>query len=323
MTFLIKRTLMTFVYIVAVVLVNFVLFYASPGDPTSQYFGPRVSKTRMEKLRAEMGYDRSAAGQFKIWAANVCRGNLGFSWSEHRPVREVLKDALPPTLQLTGLALLINLLLGLAGGILLGLFDRSIPGKLVDGLAIILYAIPLFFLALFFIYLFSIKLHLLPASGMSSLRLAGGSGMSAVADRIKHLLLPATVLGLSGAAVTVRFFGKKLAAVLEQSFILSARARGLGSGRILFVHAMKNALLPVITLVGLQLPVLLSGALIVEVIFAWPGMGRVTYDAIFAKDLPLVMAINLIASVMVIVGNTLADVGYGLADPRIRINKKI
>ena len=323
MKYLFKRTASTLFFLIAIVLINFTLFYAGPGDPTSQYFSPKVQKESMEKLRTEMGTDQPYFQQLLNWTKNMKSGNFGYSWSEHRPVEDVLKEAIPATLQLTGLALFINILFGLVLGAILGLFPDCFPARIINYFTLILYSVPVFFLALLFIYLFSFKFSLLPASGMSSLLLEDKGFASIVIDRLKHLLLPASVLGLMGAAVTSRFFGSKLEFVLQQQYILAAKAKGLKTSKIFMDHAFKNALIPVITLLGMYLPVLLSGALIVEVIFAWPGMGRVTYEAIFAKDLPLLMAVNLIAGIMVVVGNFIADISYQWIDPRMRINNRV
>jgi peptide/nickel transport system permease protein len=323
MIFFLKRTTNMLFFLFAIVLINFTLLYLSPGDPANQYFNPNVQKENLNRLQTEMGTNQPYFTQLSNWLKNIINGNLGYSWSEHRPVSEILKEAIPATLQLTTLALFINIVLGLFLGAIMGMFPGRLFARMINYFTLVIYATPVFFLAIFFIYLFSFKLDLIPSSGMSSLYLENANFITLISDRLKHLLLPAGVLGLMGAAVSTRFFGSKLETVLQQQYILTAKAKGLPTSKILLVHAFRNAIIPVITLLGMYFPILLSGALIVEVIFAWPGMGRVTYEAIFAKDIPLLMAVNLIAAIMVVAGNFFADVTCQLVDPRMRTINRV
>lgn len=311
-----KRLLHSMFLFFGIVVLNFGLFHLSPGDPTNQYFSPKVKRSDIEALKKQMGVDQPLDAQFSNWCAHVLKGDLGYSWAKHRPVSDILKEAIPATLQLTVLALIINLIIGCLVGIFCGVFSHRWFGKLLDMAIITLYSIPVFLLALFFIYFFSLKLKLFPASGMNTFFV--DDFWSIVGDRIKHILLPAIVLGLSGAAATSRYVQGQMICVLKQDYIRTGLANGLSRRRILFRHAFSNVLIPVITLLGLYFPFLLSSAFFVEVIFGWPGMGRVTYEAIFSKDLPVIMIVNLIAGIMVILGNLISDSLYRFVDPRIR-----
>ncbi len=314
-----QRTLQAVFLLFGVCVLNFFLFHLSPGDPTNLYFGPKVKHATMDALRKQMGWDHPWYQQFGLWFSQILRGNLGFSWSNHRPVADILKEAVPATLQLTGLALLLNVGLGCLVGIVAATRAHRWTGKLMDYAALTLYSLPTFWLGLMLILLFSLKLQWLPASQMRSFYQINPGLWARMLDRVRHLVLPVTVLGLTGAAATFRYVRGHMIDVLQQDYITQARAKGLPRRSVLLRHAFRNALLPVVTLLGMYFPFLLGGALIVEVVFAWPGMGRITYEAIFAKDYPVLMATNLIAATMVIAGNLVADLLYRFIDPRIHL----
>jgi len=314
-----NRVLYSILLLCGIVILNFSLFFLSPGDPTNLYFGPKVKRQNLETLRHQMGVDQPWSKQFQEWGRHALKGDLGYSWAKHRPVRDILMEAIPATLQLTILALLINLIAGCILGVLTGVYSRKWFGKIIDYLSLSAYSVPIFLFAILFIYFFSLKLRLLPASGMSSL-IAGDFGFwENLWDRIRHLILPVSILGLMGAAATSRFVQGHMKSVLRQDYIRLAFAKGLPKSRVYVSHAFKNALIPVVTLLGIYFPFLLGSALVVEVIFAWPGMGRVTYEAIFSKDYPVIMAVNLIAGLLVITGNLISDLLYRFIDPRIRV----
>ncbi len=317
MPFFLHRTLHLLILLVGISVLNFFLFHLSPGDPTNLYFGPKTKRENLQTLRNQMGVNQPWHQQLKLWSIRVLHGDLGYSWSKHRPVVEILKETIPATLQLTVLALLVNLLLGCIIGILSGINAHRWVGKLLDVATLGMYSVPTFWLALIFILLFSLKLQWLPASQMSSFFTSGLGFWDKTWDRLRHLILPVAVLGLSGAAGTSRYVKGRMQEVLNQEYIRLALAKGLSKKRVYLHHAFKNALLPVITLLGMYWPFLLGGAFIVEVIFAWPGIGRLTYEAIFARDYPVIMAVNLIAAIMVITGNFISDLLYRFMDPRI------
>jgi peptide/nickel transport system permease protein len=242
----------------------------------------------------------------------LARGELGWSWSRSMPVGRALAAALPATLLLSGAALLIHVLAGVAIGVTAAARRGRLPDRILTLSTLALWSMPTFWVGLMAILALAYGLPVFPPSSMRSVGAAQLSLPARALDVLWHLCLPAFVLGISSAAATARFIRAGLVQTLDEEFVRAARARGLGGRRVLLVHALRNALLPVIN-------ILVSGSLVVEVVFAWPGMGRLTYDAILAQDVPLVLATTLLASVMVIAGSLLADLAMAAVDPRIRV----
>jgi peptide/nickel transport system permease protein len=319
--FTLRRLAVAIPLALGVLTLVFVLMETAPGDPVDQLLGERpVPPEVRERIERAYGLDRPPVERYVRWLTALgLRGELGWSHSRQRPVAELLAEALPPTLTLAGVALLLQL----AAGILLGIVSAARQGRWPDRLltvgSLTLYAMPTFWLGLMAILGLSYILPLFPASSMQSVGATEWPFWLRVADRLWHLALPAAVLGLASAAAMTRFVRAGLLETMGQEFVRAARARGIGGGRVMFVHALRNALLPVINLLGLSLPVLFSGSLVTEVVFAWPGMGRLTFEAIRAQDLSVVMASTLLATLMVILGNLAADLAMAAADPRIRL----
>lgn len=307
------------IILVGIWVLNFWLVHSGPGDITNLYWGPQTDRESMESLRQQRGLDQPLYQQFKQWTTRFFSGDLGYSWAKHRPVSEILQEAIPATLQLTTLALAANFILGCFFGVLAGIYSDRFLGRFLNFSSLVIYSVPTFWLAMIFILLFSVQLHWLPASQMHSFLAAEAGFWPALGDRIQHLVLPVAVLGLTGAAAISRYVRGSIIEVLQQDYVRLAQAMGLSKRKVYFRHALKNALLPVVTLAGLYLPLLLSGAFVIEVIFAWPGMGRIAYEAIFAKDYPVIFAVNFIAAALVLAGNLLADLLYQFVDPRIRV----
>jgi peptide/nickel transport system permease protein len=233
-------------------------------------------------------------------------------------VVEILRETIPNTLVLTIWALLLDLILGVVIGVISAIRQYSWVDNTITVGALFIYSMPGFWLGLMLIILFSLKLGWLPASQMESVDAEYMTAFGRQVDRARHLILPVFVLGIASAASVARYMRGSLLEVIRQDYIRTARAKGLPERAVIFKHALLNAMIPIITLLGLYLPFLLSGAVVTETIFAWPGMGRLTIGAIFARDYPVVMAANLLAGIMVVGGNLLADVLYGIVDPRIR-----
>lgn len=299
----------------------FVLLESAPGNPADIIIGERpLPPDARARIEQAYGFDRPPVERYLHWIrALFLEGELGWSHSRSRPVAQAIGEALPPTVLLTGTALLLNLILG----VLIGVVSAARHGRLTDRVlslgGLVLYAMPPFWLGLMAILLLSYRIPLFPASSLASVGAADWAFWPRLADRAWHLVLPASVLGLASAAAMARFVRAGVLDNLGRQFVNAARARGAAPGRVLWVHALRNALLPVITLVGMSLPVLLSGSLVTEVVFAWPGMGRLTYDAIRAQDFPVVLATTLLATLLVVVGNLVADLAMLAADPRIRL----
>jgi len=315
-----KRTLFAVPLVLGILTLTFLLLHLAPGKPID-YYSPQISPEAFEFMRVNFGLDQPLHVQYWRWLTQFLRGNFGVSFSHARPVRDILLEAVPNTLQLA----LLALILGTALGVLIGIFQALKENTLFDHIStlmtLVLYSVPSFWLALMLITLFSLLLGWLPASHMRSIGVEGMGFFTNLVDRIKHLLMPTSVLGVAIAANSARFMRGSFLDVLRQDYITAARARGLSETRVIFKHALRNALLPIIAFLGVNFPFLVSGSVVVEYIFSWPGMGRVMVDAIFARDYPLILASCSLAAFMVVIGNLLADLLSALADPRIRLSR--
>ncbi|MFQ5527265.1 MAG: ABC transporter permease [Thermoanaerobaculia bacterium] len=317
--FLVRRTATALIVVVAVMTINFFALHLAPGDPTTVYLDARMSPAQQDQLRRSLGLDRPLLEQYLRWVgAIVLRGDLGDSFGHNRPVAWVLADHLPPTLLLLTTALLVQFVAGIGLGVLAARREGSWVDALVRWLSLALYSTPHFWLALMALLALSYNLGWFPAGHMISVDAADWSQPRQWLDRLHHLALPALALGLALAGGVARFVRNSFVEVYQEPFIRSSRAAGVPEGRILWPLGLKNALVPVIQLAGLSLPYLMSGALVTEVIFSWPGMGRLTFNAVQGRDYPLVLGAALLTAVLVVVGNLLADVGHAAVDPRVR-----
>jgi len=317
---LVRRVAASVAIVFAVVTLTFFLLAAAPGEPL---LGPDERQVDPD-VRAELirpwGLDQAPPVRYVKYLRQLARGNLGLSFSLHRPVADALAEAIPNTLLLAGAALLVDFLIGLGLGIYQALRVHRLPDVVLGNVALFLYSVPTFWLGLILVLVFGAWLRWFPVSGMSDPILCPTvSSVYCILDRLWHLVLPALTLGLVGAAGTARFQRAAMLEVAGQDYIRTARAKGASERRVLLRHQLRNALLPFITLFGLAFPFLLTGAVLIETIFAWPGMGRLATDAILRRDAPLVNAAVLLASVLVVTGNLLADVLVAAADPRIRV----
>lgn len=313
----ILRRLLTVVPVVWLVLTaTFFVVHAAPGSYADTIDNPRLSPQARQALRAHYGLDRPLADQYVSWLRATLGGDLGTSFMYKEPVADVLARSLPPTLVLGGTALAITLLLGLALALAAVRRPHGWADRTIGVLSLGIYGMPSFWLAGMLILVFSLSLGWFPASHMRSVGTLGGP--SRFLDLLHHLALPAACLGLVGAAGTSRYLRSTLLDIRQSRFILAARARGLPEHRVLLVHALRPALMPVVTLIGLSLPVLVSGSVVVETVFSWPGMGQVLFNAARARDVPLLLGGTLLATAGVIVGNLVADVLYAIVDPRSR-----
>jgi peptide/nickel transport system permease protein len=315
---ILRRLLQAPVLLLGVLTLTFVLMETAPGTPADVLLGDRpVSGEVRARLEHAYGLDRPAPERFACWLGALARGDLGWSLSRSQPVGRVLASALPATLLLAGSALLVHLIAGVVLGVIAAALRRRWPDRVLGAVSLALYGMPTFWLGLMAVLALAYALPLFPPSSMHSVQARDWPLLPRLADLAWHLALPAGVLGLASAAAMARFVRAGLMQTLGEEFVRAARARGLGAGRVL-THALRNALLPVINLLGLSLPVLVSGSLVTEVVFAWPGMGRLTYEAILARDVPVVLATTLLASALVIGGSLIADCAMAAVDPRIR-----
>ena len=320
--FLVRRTVAAILVIAIVLSLAFFVIHLAPGDPTDRFLNPHMSQERQDELRRSLGLDRPLPEQYLRWISGVVlRGDLGVSFAHNRPVSRVLAAHLPPTLALAAAALAVQFAVGVGLGGLAAWREGSTGDHILRWLSLILYSTPQFWLALMALLVGSYRLGWFPASGMSSVAaLDWGAWWTPrrLLDTALHLALPALVLGLGTAGGVARFVRNALLEVKGRNFVRGARAAGIGEHRILWVLALKNAVAPLIELTGLSLPYLLSGALITEVVFSWPGMGRLTYAAILARDYPLILGSSLLAAVLVVAGSLLADLAHAAFDPRLR-----
>jgi peptide/nickel transport system permease protein len=319
-----RRILVAGLTVLLVVTATFATVHLMPGDPARLYLGPTADLATVAAARRALGLDRPLTAQYVEWLSRFVTGRWGTSIAQQRPVTAVLGDALGPTLLLVGTSLLLTYV----GGILIGTFQASRRRTRTDaaltGITTTLYALPSYVVALGLVAVFAYGAALwrwpaplrFPAFGAAGLGADLLPPAARLVDRLRHLTLPVVTLAIVGVAGTARFVRGAMLEALRQPFVRAARAKGLGEVRVLLGHALRNALVPVVTLFGLQLPALFSGVVFVETIFAWPGMGRVTVQAVLARDYPVVMASTAVFAVLVVLGNLLADALAWLADPR-------
>lgn len=320
LTYLVRRLALALVTTAAVVVITFALVHLAPGQPfLAGAEGRFVPPETVAHLRERFGLDRPLAAQFVRYVGNLARGDLGESFTRHRPVAAVLRDALPNTLLLGGAALVLSFAFGLGLGIVQALRAGTLADAALGALALAFYSVPAFWLGLMLLLVFGEWLHWLPVAGMTDAAMHGSLPFAGRAlDVARHLVLPALTLALVNGAAVARFHRSAMVEALGAEFVRAARARGLGERRVVLRHALRSALAPAITLAGLSVPALLTGSVLVESVFGWPGMGRVAFEAIFARDYNIITAIAVVAGVLVALGNLLADLGVAAADPRVR-----
>jgi len=318
--FIVRRLLQMIPLLFGITLITFVIVNAS-GSPLAELeFNPRVKPEDIQRIRSNLGLDAPVHERYFIWVKNLLQGDLGYSLINFRPVTERIQEVILNTLILSGLSLVISLAIAVPLGIYAAVHRNSLIDRVVNILAVAGYAVPTVWLGLLLIILFAVKFddwgyYALPVGGVRDLRGDGG-----LKDRVEHLILPVTALVIPQVAAWIFYIRSNMLEVIRQDYVRTAAAKGLGSSAVLYRHAFRNALIPLVTLLGLSLPELFAGALIVENVFAYPGIGRLTITAIGDKDHTLVMGITLVFAFLVIIGNLLADLLYAVVDPRIRLD---
>jgi peptide/nickel transport system permease protein len=320
MTALIVRRLLQMIpLLIGVSFLTFAIVNLVPGSPiASLEFNPRTRPEDIERIKHNLGLDRPWYERYFVWLSDVVRGDLGLSLANSTPVRDRLLGVLPNTLLLTGASLAIALALSIPLGVLSAVKRNSLFDHITTILATAFSSIPSFWLALLMIILFAVKfrdwgLPALPVNGTRDLR-----GESGVLDRIEHLILPASAMALVQIAGWTRFIRSSMLESIRQDYVRTAEAKGLPRRVVLYSHAFRNALIPLVTLIGLAIPELFGGAYLIEQIFAWNGAGRLTYQAAQGSDYTLIMGATLMFAFLTMLGNLIADVVYAIADPRIR-----
>lgn len=321
----VKRGLLFLPMLVGVIVVAFALIQLVPGDPVAVLLGDSATPEQIARMRFDLGLDQPLLAQFATYVGNVLQGDLGVSIFKKEPVLMLVLDRLPATLELAFGAILVSVLIGIPLGVVAALRQGSLVDLLALAFAQLGVALTVFWLAILLMYIFAVELNWLPAIGRGE-PLAGAVGalifhgrVGPLADSLSHLILPSIAMGLQGAAMICRLVRASMLEVLNSQFIRTARAKGVKERRVVWRHALANALLPVVTMIGLQFGNLLSGAVLVEGIFGWPGLGQLTVGAISQRDFPLVQGIALSFAVLVGIINLLTDLAYALIDPRIRV----
>jgi len=325
--YVVRRLLQAIPLLLGILTLVFVFMHAAPGDPTAIYMHPSVAPEVLEQMRHNWGLDQPIHIQYLRWMKSFLTGDFGVSLAQNRPVAAILAERIPNTLILSGTSLLLIFAIGIAIGIIQAVRQYSLLDNALTFSALFIYSMPSFWLGLMLILIFAYKVYQVewwpavfrfPASGMASVDYDLLGFWAKLGDRLHHLVLPSIALGVSSAASIARYMRSSMLDVIRQDYIRTARAKGLPERTVILKHALKNALLPIITLLGLYLPFLFSGAVLVEHVFAWPGMGRTIVEAIYQRDYPVVMATTFVFAVMVVVANLIADVLYAVVDPRIR-----
>ena len=311
--FLIRRAIHALTVVFVVCTVTFVLVHLAPGGP-AVLADPKLTQEEQAAIAERLGLDRPVAAQYGIWMARVARGDLGRSFLYEVPNQRAILERLPNTVLLAGSALTLSVLLAVPLGLISAMRRGGLVDRTIGGIAFLAMAVPTFWLAIMAIFTFAVAFPVFPAGGATTAGAAGG-----LADRLSHIVMPAVVLAAVTTAELLRYMRSSAQTVLYQPFVRVARAKGLRERIVAWRHVLRNALIPVVTALGIQLPRLVGGAAITETVFAWPGLGRLGVQAALGRDYPLVMAITLFISAAVVVVNLLVDLLYLWIDPRIRL----
>jgi len=321
--YIVKRLISMVPLLIGITMVCFIVMHLAPGSPTDMetQMNPRASADYRERLNAMYDLDKPLYQQYSSWIGKIAVLDLGKSFSpDRRPVARKIIERLPVTILINALSMFLIFVIAIPIGVLSAVHKDSLFDKITGVFVFVGFAIPTFWLALLLMILFGIDLGWLPISGIRSLNYDYLPPGMVFLDVVKHLILPVTLSAFGGLAGLSRYMRSNMLEVIRQDYIMTARAKGLSERKVIYKHALRNALLPVITILGLSVPGLIGGSVIFESIFAIPGMGQLFYMSVMARDYPVVMGILLIGAVLTLLGNLIADVSYALADPRIRVS---
>jgi peptide/nickel transport system permease protein len=320
-SYLLRRLLMMVPLLIGITLISFMVIHLAPGEPTDMQtqMNPQASSDLQAKLHKQYGLDKPLHEQYLLWLGRLVRLDFGESFAQdNRPVLGKIAERLPVTILLNVLSLVVILGVALPLGVISAVRRNSFFDRATTVLVFVGFAMPSFWLALLMMDWLGVRLGVLPISGLKSLGYEYMDAGAQLIDRISHLILPVFIAAIGGLAGFSRYMRSNMLDVIRQDYIMTARAKGLSERVVIYKHALRNALLPVITILGLSVPGLIGGSVIFETIFAIPGMGKLFYDGVMMRDYPLIMGVLVIGAVLTLVGNLLADVSYALADPRIR-----
>ena len=308
----IRKLLLALPVLLGITIIDYAIMCMA-GSPLDMMISPRASQEAIAAKAQQLGLDQPVLVQYVRWLGQVLQGNLGYSYKSYQPVAEMISSHLGPTLLLMGVSLAVGLLIAVPMGIYSAVHRYQKRDYAVVTASFLGSSIPSFFLSLILIYLFTVRLGWLPSSGMYTAG-AGGDFW----DVVRHLMMPALVLAVSVAGSNIRYIRSAMLEILEMDYLRTARAKGIGHFLVINKHALRNALLPIVTVIGMQIPTLFGGAVIIEQIFSWPGLGMITMTAITGRDYPVVMGVCLLSAVVVQAANLLTDLVYGLVDPTIQ-----
>lgn len=312
--YLVKRLLAMLPILIGITILVYVVASMCPGTPLSMLLqNPEISATDIEAAEARYGLDQPVAVQYLRWLGNCLQGNLGYSYRTSEPVIKLIGERIGATLTLTIVGTIIALVIAIPLGVLAAYKPYSIWDYTASGFSFLGAASPTFFVGMIFIFIFSLKLGVLPTGGMYS-----NSSSKTLGDYLHHLTMPALVLAFSQMGSYIRQTRSSMMEVFEDEYIRTARSKGLKEGRVVFRHALRNALIPVVTQVGLSIPMLIGGTVVIEQVFSWPGLGTLMVFSIQARDYPTIMGISVIISLAVMIGSIFIEILYGFMDPRIR-----
>lgn len=324
-TYLLRRIAGAVPLILGIATLVFFLVRLAPGDPVLMYTTPGMDQEVMEQVRQNLGLDESLPVQYVRWLGSTIQGDFGVSFRLNRPVRDVIHGTLPNTLVLSGAALILAFLVGIVVGTVQAVRQYSLVDSVLSVVLLFFYSMPSFWLALMLVLLMSLFARNVwdlpiwfPASGMYSVDASSMTSFGAFLDRLWHLVLPTLSLALVLTAGIARYMRTSMLEVIRQDYVRTATAKGLSRRSVIFKHALRNALLPIVTLIGLYMPYLFSGAVFIEYVFAWPGMGRALVEAALNRDYPVVVGGSLYFAAIVVAANLVADLLYAVVDPRIR-----
>lgn len=311
--YIVRRILISMPVLLGVTIICFLIINLAPGDPVDMMMDPNTPKEIQEATREKLGLNQPIYIRYFQWLMNLKDGNFGYSYKTYQPVKDMIAQRILPTIQLMGVSLLAGLMIALPLGVLSAVKQYSWIDYISTTFSFLGISIPSFFFGLLAIYIFSLKLGWLPSSGTMSL----GSEKTLI-DSIRHMALPVTVLSLSTAGQFIRYVRSSVLEVLGKDYLRTARAKGLSEAFVIGKHSFRNAVIPIITMLGLEIPGLFGGAIITEQLFSWPGIGQLAVGAISGRDYPVLMAVNFITAFLVLASGLLTDVLYSVFDPRIK-----
>jgi len=312
--YILKRILIAIPVLIGITIIDYVIMCIA-GSPLEMLQGPRVSEAAVEAKAIAMGLDQPIYVQYFVWLSQLLQGNMGYSIRSYQPVSSMIAEHLGPTLLLMGVSLVVSLLIAIPAGIYSAVHQYSKGDYAVVTFSFLGSSIPSFFLALLLIYIFTIKLGVLPSSGMTTLGSEGG-----FMDVARHMIMPVLVLAFSLAGSNIRYIRSAVLEILQQDYLRTAKAKGIGRFKVIYKHALRNALVPIVTVIGMQIPMLFGGAVIIEQVFSWPGLGLMTMSAITARDYPVIMGVCLLSAVVVLLANLVTDIVYAVVDPTISLD---